>query len=106
MLMPHPAVLRGLLEEYEAAAANEPADATGAPGPRTRDLAYTLCVSTGTRDVARALEAARLQLTAAATHTAKAVEAARTPMPAKAGAKAGTMTSAKAPAPMPAAAAD
>ncbi|MBZ6176096.1 DUF5133 domain-containing protein [Streptomyces olivaceus] len=110
MLMPHPAVLRGLLEEYEAAAASEPADATGAPGPRTRDLAYTLCVSTGTRDVARALEAARLQLTAAAAQTAKAVEAARTPMPTKAGATAETRPSAKAPAkaptPMPAAAAD
>ncbi|MBZ6231413.1 DUF5133 domain-containing protein [Streptomyces olivaceus] len=103
MLMPHPAMLRGLLKEYEAAAANEPADATGAPGPRTRDLAYTLCVSTGTRDVGRALEAARLQLTAAATQTAKA---AQTPMATKAGAEAETMTPAKAPTPMPAAAAD
>ncbi|GAA2594176.1 DUF5133 domain-containing protein [Streptomyces lienomycini] len=62
MLMPHPAVLRGLLEEYEAAAVNEPADAAGEPGPRTRDLAYTLCVSTGTRDVRRALESARRHL--------------------------------------------
>ncbi|MFF7558142.1 DUF5133 domain-containing protein [Streptomyces olivaceus] len=106
MLMPHPAVLRGLLEEYEAAAANEPADATGAPGPRTRDLAYTLCVSTGTRDVGRALEAARLQLTAAVMQTAKAAQTERTPMPTKAGAKAETMTPVKAPTPMPAAAAD
>ncbi|OVZ99704.1 DUF5133 domain-containing protein [Streptomyces sp. CS113] len=62
MLMPHPAVLRGLLAEYEAAAVDEPVDATGRPGPRTRDLAYTLCVSTGTRDVRRALEAARRHL--------------------------------------------
>ncbi|MFD8431209.1 DUF5133 domain-containing protein, partial [Streptomyces coelicoflavus] len=45
MLMPHPEVLRRLLEEYEAAAVDEPAGATGEPGPRTRDLAYTLCVS-------------------------------------------------------------
>ncbi|MFH9729203.1 DUF5133 domain-containing protein [Streptomyces sp. NPDC017260] len=59
MLMPHPVVLRGLVEEYEAAVAHEAADDRGGPGPRTRDLAYTLCVSTGTRDVARALEAAR-----------------------------------------------
>ncbi|MFE9705474.1 DUF5133 domain-containing protein [Streptomyces sp. NPDC005930] len=65
MLMPHPAELRRLLEEYETAATNEPADATGEPGPRTRDLAYTLCVSTGTRDVRGALEAARRQLAAA-----------------------------------------
>ncbi|MFJ6694242.1 DUF5133 domain-containing protein [Streptomyces sp. NPDC091294] len=62
MLMPHPAVLRGLLAEYEAAAVDETVDATGRPGPRTRDLAYTLCVSTGTRDVRRALETARRHL--------------------------------------------
>ncbi|MBQ0886511.1 DUF5133 domain-containing protein [Streptomyces sp. RM72] len=62
MLMPHPAVLRRLLAEYEAAAVDEPADATGRPGPRTRDLEYTLCVSTGTRDVRRALETARRHL--------------------------------------------
>ncbi|MEV6883868.1 DUF5133 domain-containing protein [Streptomyces sp. NPDC051135] len=64
MLMPHPAELRRLLAEYETAATSEPADATGEPGPRTRDLAYTLCVSTGTRDVQGALEAARRQLAA------------------------------------------
>ncbi|MEJ1200573.1 MULTISPECIES: DUF5133 domain-containing protein [unclassified Streptomyces] len=64
MLMPHPAVLRGLVDEYEAAALYEPADDTGGPGPRARDLAYTLCVSTGTRDVALALEAARRWLAA------------------------------------------
>ncbi len=64
MLMPHPAVLRGLLDEYEAAALHEPVDDTGGPGPRTRDLAYTLCVSTGTRDVRHALEVARRQLAA------------------------------------------
>ncbi|MFD5002716.1 DUF5133 domain-containing protein [Streptomyces mutabilis] len=62
MLMPHPAVLRGLLDEYEATALREPADDTGGPGPRTRDLAYTLCVSTGTRDVRHALAAARRHL--------------------------------------------
>ncbi|MEU8735646.1 DUF5133 domain-containing protein [Streptomyces tendae] len=59
MLMPHPEVLRRLLEEYEEAATNEPADTTDEPGPRTRDLAYTLCVSTGTRDVRQALCTAR-----------------------------------------------
>ncbi|WP_395576381.1 DUF5133 domain-containing protein [Streptomyces sp. BK79] len=64
MLMPHPAVLRGLVEEYEAAAARETADGTGVPCPRTRDLAYTLCVSTGTRDVRQALAAARHHLAA------------------------------------------
>ncbi len=62
MLKPHPAVLRGLVDAYEAAQVDEPHGGTGEPGPRSRDLAYTLCVSTGTRDVRRALEAARAWL--------------------------------------------
>ncbi|MGW7567773.1 DUF5133 domain-containing protein [Streptomyces tendae] len=82
MLMPHPEVLRGLLAEYEAAAADEPVDATGRPGPRTRDLAYTLCVSTGTRDVRRALETARR-------HLADASASATPPAPVAAGVPAG-----------------
>ncbi|MFG3127637.1 DUF5133 domain-containing protein [Streptomyces tendae] len=82
MLMPHPAVLRGLLAEYEAAAVDEPVDATGRPGPRTRDLAYTLCVSTGTRDVRRALETARR-------HLANAPAPATPPAPVAAGGPAG-----------------
>nr|WP_141203233.1 DUF5133 domain-containing protein [Streptomyces griseorubiginosus] len=57
MLMPDPAFLRGLVEEYEALRAA--ADRTAAePGSRARDLAYTLCVVTGTRDVRPALETA------------------------------------------------
>ncbi|WP_333748373.1 DUF5133 domain-containing protein [Streptomyces sp. IBSBF 2394] len=75
MLMPHPAVLRALLAEYEAAAADEPVDATGRPGPRTRDLAYTLCVSTGTRDVRRAVETARRHLADAPAPVAAAAPA-------------------------------
>ncbi|MFE2356819.1 DUF5133 domain-containing protein [Streptomyces parvulus] len=66
MLMPHPAVLRALVERYEAAAASEPLDPTGGPGPTARDLEYTLCVSTGTRDVRAALETARRLLAASA----------------------------------------
>ncbi|MGV9557020.1 DUF5133 domain-containing protein [Streptomyces sp. NPDC003401] len=61
MLMPHPAVLRTLVAEYEAAAATGSAEAD----TRAQDLAYTLCVSTGTREVARALEVARGWLVAA-----------------------------------------
>ncbi|MFD8235563.1 DUF5133 domain-containing protein [Streptomyces sp. NPDC059696] len=64
MLRPHPAVLRRLVDEYEALAA----EATGGPAeqnPRVRDLAYTLCVSTGTRTVERALEAAHQWLATA-----------------------------------------
>ncbi|MET8458816.1 DUF5133 domain-containing protein [Streptomyces parvulus] len=66
MLMPHPAVLRALVDRYEAATASEPRDAAGGPGPEARDLEYTLCVSTGTRDVRAALETARRLLAASA----------------------------------------
>ncbi|WP_369194188.1 DUF5133 domain-containing protein [Streptomyces djakartensis] len=64
MLRPNPAVLRRLVDEYEALSA---ADAGRGPetNPRARDLAYTLCVTTGTRDVRRALEAAHQWLAAA-----------------------------------------
>ncbi|MER7936149.1 MULTISPECIES: DUF5133 domain-containing protein [unclassified Streptomyces] len=58
MLMPHPATLRRLLTEYETLlAADTRADGT-APGARLEDLVYTLCVSTGTREIAHALRAA------------------------------------------------
>ncbi|MEU0119273.1 DUF5133 domain-containing protein [Streptomyces bobili] len=61
MLMPHPAVLRTLVDEYEVTTASgSPEDET-----RAQDLAYTLCVSTGTREVTRALEVARGWLAAA-----------------------------------------
>ncbi|MFE9675698.1 DUF5133 domain-containing protein [Streptomyces sp. NPDC006259] len=62
MLMPHPAVLRTLVAEYEAATAT----GSTAADTRAQDLAYTLCVSTGTREVTQALEVARSWLTAAA----------------------------------------
>ncbi|WP_133918065.1 DUF5133 domain-containing protein [Streptomyces sp. NBC_00582] len=66
MLRPHPAVLRLLVEEYEALTA------PGGPAARARaqDLAYTLCVSTGTRDVGFALRTAKDWLTAAETSAA------------------------------------
>ncbi|MGA5508831.1 DUF5133 domain-containing protein [Streptomyces umbrinus] len=65
MLMPHPATLRRLVDEYEALIV--PEGGSGAvvePDQRAQDLAYTLCVSTGTRDVRRALERARRHLAA------------------------------------------
>ncbi|MFF5184685.1 DUF5133 domain-containing protein [Streptomyces sp. NPDC000345] len=61
MLRPHPAVLRALVEEYETLTAT----ATPEARARAQDLAYTLCVSTGTRDVGSALETARGWLVAA-----------------------------------------
>lgn len=72
MLTPHPATLRGLVEEYESLVAHEDERSDPRTVRRAQDLAYTLCVSTGTRDVQRALETARGQLAAAqATATAE-----------------------------------
>lgn len=66
MLRPHPAVLRRLVDEYEALVpAAEAGNTPAKTGPRARDLAYTLCVSTGTRDVGRALEVAHQWLATA-----------------------------------------
>ncbi|CAM5473743.1 hypothetical protein SVIOM74S_03454 [Streptomyces violarus] len=58
MLRPHPAVLRHLVDEYEALSAAVAASEQADLSTRVHDLAYTLCVSTGTRDVERALEVA------------------------------------------------
>ncbi len=66
MLTPHPAVLRRLVEEYEAVLAEDAATGKTRASTRAQDLAYTLCVSTGTRDVDRALRAARRMLAATA----------------------------------------
>ena len=63
MLMPQSGFLREVADEYEALSAEEAARASG-PSPRARDLAYTLCVSTGTRDVRVAPEAAHRLLAA------------------------------------------
>ncbi|MFI6277822.1 DUF5133 domain-containing protein [Streptomyces sp. NPDC050988] len=68
--MPHPATLRRLVDEYEALIAAEgegegEGGAVAKPDRRAQDRAYTLCVSTGTRDVRCALERARRHLAAA-----------------------------------------
>ncbi|MET7378568.1 DUF5133 domain-containing protein [Streptomyces sp. NPDC005526] len=62
MLMPLPTTLRRLVKEYEALSVQESLTGPGAPSTRLRDLAYTLCVSTGTREVTDALKAARAYL--------------------------------------------
>lgn len=70
MLMAHPTVLRSLVERYETLRAlaedrhaDGPDDTDGADGPRNgqqlQDTVYTLCVSTGTREIGAALAAAR-----------------------------------------------
>ena len=63
MLMAHPAVLRDLVGQYESLAAlhASPADSERVR-QRMEDVAYTLCVSTGTRDIDAALTAARRRL--------------------------------------------
>ncbi|MEV6794456.1 DUF5133 domain-containing protein [Streptomyces sp. NPDC051320] len=63
MLMAHPAVLEGLLDQYEALGALH-ADQGDTEDARRRmeDVIYTLCVSTGTRDIGAALAAARRRL--------------------------------------------
>ncbi|MBZ4323779.1 DUF5133 domain-containing protein [Streptomyces huiliensis] len=63
MLLAHPAVLRDLVERHTAlqrSAAARPADPV--IGRQLADVTYTLCVTTGTRDIADALRAARRRL--------------------------------------------
>ncbi|MFD7517379.1 DUF5133 domain-containing protein [Streptomyces niveus] len=62
MLMAHPAVLRVLVEQYEALHTLNAEDGGSEARRRIDDVAYTLCVSTGTRDVETALDTARRQL--------------------------------------------
>ncbi|UWE09559.1 DUF5133 domain-containing protein [Actinacidiphila bryophytorum] len=64
MLKAHPTVLRKLVARYESLSAG----AAGSDGTDPRieqqlqDTAYTLCVSTGTREVGAALAAARARI--------------------------------------------
>ncbi|MBP2579642.1 hypothetical protein J3A78_000120 [Streptomyces sp. PvR006] len=60
--MAHPAVLSKLVEEYEALSVLNAKDGSREVRRRMEDLAYTLCISTGTRDVDAALIAARYRL--------------------------------------------
>ncbi|MFF8400575.1 DUF5133 domain-containing protein [Streptomyces sp. NPDC014846] len=62
MLMANPAVLRNLVDQYEALTALHAEDGGAEARQRIQDVAYGLCVSMGTRDVDRALAAARRQL--------------------------------------------
>ncbi|MEU3557529.1 DUF5133 domain-containing protein [Streptomyces fragilis] len=64
MLTPHPATLRKLVDEYHALLAEEAERGGPRTGRRSEDLAYTLCVSTGTRDIRAALATAHRMLAA------------------------------------------
>ncbi|MEU7292930.1 DUF5133 domain-containing protein [Streptomyces exfoliatus] len=67
MLMAHPAVLCNLIEQYETLKVLQAENGGEEVRRRMDDLAYTLCVSTGTRDVDAALIAARHRLPGART---------------------------------------
>ncbi|MCS0638425.1 DUF5133 domain-containing protein [Streptomyces sp. LP05-1] len=66
MLLAHPAVLRELVTRYESLCSAGGPDRGPAVAPdlkrRLDDVAYTLCVATGTRQVEQALAAARARL--------------------------------------------
>jgi hypothetical protein len=61
MLMAHPVVLRNLVDQYEALALLHAEDGSAAARQRMDDVAYSLCVATGTRDIDAALATARRQ---------------------------------------------
>ncbi|MFF7178334.1 DUF5133 domain-containing protein [Streptomyces sp. NPDC008121] len=67
MLMAHPAVLSNLIEQYTTLRMLHAEDGSEEVRQRMDDIAYTLCVSTGTRDVDAALIAARHRLPGART---------------------------------------
>ncbi|MGW7080428.1 DUF5133 domain-containing protein [Streptomyces sp. NPDC054866] len=67
MLMANPVVLKNLLEQYETLSALNAEKGSKEARQRMEDVAYTLCVSTGTRDITAALVAARHQLSATRT---------------------------------------
>lgn len=62
MLMAHPTALKDLIERYETLHALHAEKGSEEARRRLEDVAYTLCVSTGTRDTDSALLAARRRL--------------------------------------------
>ena len=68
MLMAHPVVLRKLVSQYRTLRELHAQDGSPEAQRRVDDVAYTLCVSTGTSDVDAALIAARHNLPGARTH--------------------------------------
>jgi hypothetical protein len=65
--MAHPVVLRNLVEQYVTLRTLQAENGSAEVRQRLDDMAYTLCVSTGTRDVDAALVAARHRLPGART---------------------------------------
>ncbi|MDI5963413.1 DUF5133 domain-containing protein [Streptomyces sp. SL13] len=73
MLQPRPTILRGLVQRFEDRRAAYSATGTAETRQQMNDAAYTLCVTTGTRDIDTALMIARrlISLTPAPTPTAE-----------------------------------
>jgi hypothetical protein len=67
MLLAHPAVLHDLVAQFDALNALHAENGSPEAQQRLDDIAYTLCLSTGTRDVDAALVAARHRLPGART---------------------------------------
>lgn len=65
MLMAHPAVLADLIRQYESLSVRKAEEGSHDAARQLDDVAYTLCISTGTRDIDDALVAARHQLSGA-----------------------------------------
>ncbi|MGA5499287.1 DUF5133 domain-containing protein [Streptomyces cinereoruber] len=65
MLMAHPTVLKNLIEQYETLLLHAE-EGSAEARRRMEDVTYTLCVSTGTRDIGAALATARRQLSGTA----------------------------------------
>lgn len=64
MLMAHPAVLDGLLSQYEHLRSEMERAPSAEARRRLDDVVYTLCVSTGTRSIDQALPAAERHISA------------------------------------------
>ncbi|MEV7004700.1 DUF5133 domain-containing protein [Streptomyces sp. NPDC093982] len=62
MLTTHPRVLQNLIDQYEKLSTLHPKDISPEVRQRIDDVAYTLCVCTGTRNIDTALAVARDQL--------------------------------------------
>ncbi|MCQ1577986.1 DUF5133 domain-containing protein [Streptomyces parvus] len=75
MLMAHPTVLRNLIEQYETLRVLHAENGGQEARQRMDDVAYTLCVSTGTSDVDSALVAARHRLPGARPEDASVLSA-------------------------------
>lgn len=68
MLMAHPALLSNLLKHYQVLSALDAGHGTPEARQRLDDVAYHLCLATGTGDVDAAVIAARHRLPGARTH--------------------------------------